>query len=225
MKNVLILPCYRPNFRIIELVSYFENYNNLQVILVNNGNNYEYQNIFDELVKINNLILIKVDENQGKGFGIKYALNYISKFKSLNSVIFADSDGQHTNEDIRKFVEYCTNNKLDNTFLIGSRNHNRHTPKKNLIGNILYNFALRIFKKIYLKDSLCGLRAISFTNINELIQIKYNDFKFEIETIFLLKRKNFFFKEIEISSTYFNNAKSNFSSFKDTFQLIYMLFI
>ena len=59
MKNVLILPCYRPNFRIIELVSYFENYNNLQVILVNNGNNYEYQNIFDELVKINNLILIK----------------------------------------------------------------------------------------------------------------------------------------------------------------------
>ena len=106
-------------------------------------------------------------------------------------------------------------------FVIGNRLHNKKTPLRNYLGNKIYNYILKKKCKLHIKDVLCGLRALHFSNLDILLNIKENEFEFEVETvkkIFTDERLNI--KEVDISSTYFKNHKSHFSQIKDSFKLI-----
>ena len=51
-----------------------------------------------------------------------------------------------------------------------------------------------------------------------------NDFAFEVECLIKLVKMNFNIKEIDISSTYFSDNKSNFQKFSDSLRLVKLLF-
>ncbi len=201
------------------------NHSDINNIIIDNGNDQNYHLYFDNISKKSNCTVFRVESNSGKGNGIKKGINFVCKnYKSIEFVIFADADGQHTYEDIVKFINLC--NKLNNDiFLIGKRKHNFNTPIKNRLGNLIYNFLLNRKYRLNLGDSLCGLRAIHFSKINILKNLNSNEFDFEVESLIKLKKeKNIKFKEVPISSTYFDNHKSNFLSIKDSIKLINYLY-
>ena len=201
------------------------NQNNIIKIIVDNGNSDAYREYFEIISKKSNCIVYRIEKNTGKGNGIKKGIDFLVKnFDSINFVIFADADGQHTFSDIMTFINTC--NQLDyNYFLIGKRKHNLKTPIKNRLGNLIYNVMLNNKFKLELSDSLCGLRAIHFSKIHILNQLNTNQFDFEIESLIKIKNeKNMKFKEVSISSTYFSNHKSNFSPLTDSLKLINYLY-
>ena len=195
--------------------------NKTEVLVINNGNNQEYDNLFDQISKKEKCTVTKVNKNFGKGFGIKKGLEFVlNNYFNIGYVIFADDDGQHTPKDIKIFLKKI-NNIDDNYFLIGKRQHTLKTPIKNFLGNKIYNKILKYKYNFKISDALCGLRAIHIKNAEILLKIQNNEFEFEVETIREMhKYKKIHIKEIEVSSTYIANNKSNFSPFLDSFKLI-----
>ena len=225
MKHAILFPCYKPDHRLNELIDSLKDQNNLIIILIDNGNDNSYHNYFKLLSKKSNCVVFRINENNGKGNGIKKGINFLyQNYISIEYVIFADSDGQHTYNDIIKFINVC-NNVQNNFFLIGRRRHNLRTPFKNRFGNLIYNFLINRKYKLGLKDTLCGLRAIHFAKIDILRNLNTDEFDFEIETLLKIKNeKNIHFKEVEISSTYFSDRKSNFLPIIDSIKLIHYLY-
>lgn len=225
MNHLILIPSYKPDPNFFNLIQKFLLYKNINIIVINNGNDLKYKKYFNKIESLDRCLVINVEINYGKGNGIKKAIPFIlNKFKDTGYVIFADADGQHTYQDIGVFLKKIKN-LSKNYFIIGNRLHNKNTPIKNLIGNKIYNFILRKKFKFTVKDALCGLRAIHYSNLNLLLEIKENEFEFEVETIKKIHiNKLLKIEEINISSTYFKNHKSHFSTIKDSFKLIKFIF-
>jgi hypothetical protein len=225
MKHAIIFPAYKPDDQLIKLLDSLKDNKEVVNLIVDNGNDYAYELYFEKIKKIQNCFVLKVNVNEGKGKGIKKGIKYLKALKiDLNYVIFSDADGQHTYQDISKFIEMC-NNVDDNFFLIGDRQHNIRTPLKNRLGNLIYNFLLNQKYKLQLNDSLCGLRAINFSNLYILEELSTDEFDFEIDTLITIKtRFKINFKQVNISSTYFKERKTNFLSMLDSYKLIKYLY-
>ena len=225
MKNIVLIPSYKPDKRLSQLVNSLNSVKDLMIMIVNNGNGQEFNTNFHKIEKLDNIFICNIKTNRGKGYGIKKGIEEILKNHSgVKNIIFADGDGQHTTGDIIKFHKELNNSNIVNTFLIGNRRHNFNTPKINLIGNKIYKILFSLIRGININDSLCGLRAISVTHSKKLLKMNNNDFAFEIECIIKLVKMNFNIKEIDISSTYFKDNKSNFQKFSDSLRLIKLLF-
>lgn len=225
MKNIVLIPSYKPDKRLSQLVNSLNTEQDLSIMIVNNGNGQEFNRDFNKLEKLQNIYICNIKNNKGKGYGIKKAIQEILRnHLDVKNIIFADGDGQHTNQDIIKFHKKLVNYNMERTFLIGNRRHNFNTPKINLFGNKIYKILFFLIRGIKINDSLCGLRAISSVNSKILLKMYNNDFAFEVECIIKLIKMNFNIKELDISSTYFKDNKSNFQKFSDSLRLIKLLF-
>ena len=199
--------------------------NNIIKIIIDNGNDNDYHQYFKEISDMSGCSVFKIEQNTGKGNGIKRGISFLCQnYRLIDFVIFADADGQHTTNDILKFINQCNYLSKD-FFLIGKREHNFKTPLKNRLGNLFYNFLINRKFNLGISDSLCGLRAIHFSKIDILKNLNTNQFDFEIESLIKIKNeKSINFKEVLISSTYFNNRKSNFSPITDSIKLVNYLY-
>lgn len=223
--NIILIPAYKPNIETIKLIKSLNTLNNCKILLVNNGCPISYLHYFEEIEKNNYAEIINKDFNNGKGAGIKFGLKYLKKnYKTINNIIFADCDGQHTKEDIDKFIYTFKETKKDFNFYIGKRQFSLKNPKKNYFGNKIFNFLMKVFHKIDIDDCLCGLRAINYNLIDILININANEFDYEIISLIRLKKGNIKMKQITIPATYLKDNKSNFKSFIDSIKLILSIF-
>ena len=102
MQIILLIPDYKPTFRLVELINSINLEKNFRTIIINNGNNHSHNLIFEELEKKKYVKILKLTKNYGKGYGIKEGLKYCLKMKEVDKIIFADCDGQHTKNDILK---------------------------------------------------------------------------------------------------------------------------
>ena len=137
MKNkdvVVVIPTLNPNIEIMttfmnKLVKEFSN-----IVVVNDGSRDEYNKFFEDLQK-KKIIVLKHHINYGKGRALKTALNYIlNEYKEIKAIITADSDGQHSVEDILKVADKTR--KHQNAYVLGSRDFKQsNVPFKSRYGN------------------------------------------------------------------------------------------
>ena len=224
MSNIVMIPAYKPDQRLVSLVKELSKYEQLNILVINNGNRIEYLNYFDVISTLKKVSVLNIKKNQGKGFGIKAGLRHINlNFKNIQNIIFADADGQHLPSDIMNIALEMQKYDDKNLLLVGNRKHNNLTPLKNLFANKLFNFFFKKKLKLNINDSLCGLRAIKIGDINLCNNLKYNDFRFEVEMIILFSYRNLNIYEKDIQSVYFRGTKSTLS-LMDVFRLIHILF-
>ena len=74
MNYIALIPSFEPDDKLIILVKELKN-NNFINVVVNDGSNEKYNNIFNECKKYAKVI--NYDENQGKGYALKTGLKYI----------------------------------------------------------------------------------------------------------------------------------------------------
>ena len=220
MKIILLIPAYKPSKRLIELINSINFSEYFRAIIIDNGNEVEYFGIFNELKKIKFVDIIRVEENKGKGFGLKKGIFHCYNHTKCNKIIFADADGQHTKLDILRIKKELSKNKKLNEFIISKRNHTLKTPFLNLIGNTLYSLIFNFIFNTKVKDPLSGLRAMDIEEGNKLLSIESNGFEFEVETIIFFKKSKLPIKNINTSSTYFKDNKSNFNKFFDSLKVL-----
>ncbi|MFX1486692.1 MAG: glycosyltransferase family 2 protein [Promethearchaeota archaeon] len=164
--------------------------------------------------------VIRHPRNRGKGEALKTGF---IKAVSVNAdvVITLDGDGQHSPNEILKFLKVLKQENVD--IVVGSRflkevTVGRKMPGHRVISNTLTTNILRVFFGIPLTDSQSGFRAF---RVKTLKKLGYTDSKFAAETEILIDahKKGFKIREVDIKTKY-GTEESKIKPLKDTIRWI-----
>ncbi|MBR9704727.1 glycosyltransferase family 2 protein [Candidatus Pacearchaeota archaeon] len=172
-----------------------------------------------KIAKNHNVRLIKHDKI---GYGIAYQEGFKEAYGKY--IFMADADCTYDFNEIPNFIKYL---KEGHDFVIGNRF--AYKFEKNImpwshkyIGNPILSSILRLFFGTKIKDSHCGMRAISKKAL-ESLDLKTKGMEFASEMVIKAHKKHLKIKELPIKY-YPREGESKLSSFKDGWRhLKYML--
>ncbi len=197
MKYIALIPSFEPDDKLIKLVKELKN-NKFINVVVNDGSNEKYNNIFDECKKYAKVI--NYDENQGKGHALKTGLKYIKDNYKESIVVTIDSDGQHRVVDAKKLCDYISKN--NNILVLGKRIRNEKTPLRSKLGNAITRKIFNLISGTDIYDTQTGLRCFHSNLIDYMLQVEGERYEYEMNMLLNLKRNNIPAKEIEIETIY-----------------------
>ena len=217
MKNrIALIPSYEPDDNLLKVVNELLE-NNFTVVVVNDGSNISFDEIFDQLPK--EVRHLSYETNQGKGHALKHGLTYIKdNFNDNSIVVTLDSDGQHKVKDAIKICDVC--DELGG-IVLGSRYFGKDVPRKSRFGNFMarLSFLLSTHHKLY--DTQTGLRAFDYSLLERLIGIKGERYEYEMNVLLDAVRNNIPLKEERIETIYLdNNSGTHYNAFKDTLRIM-----
>lgn len=222
----IIIPAYEPDERLLILLKELKKAELNHIILVNDGSSKKYDDVFLEASKLiePNGNFIVYPENQGKGYALKTAFEYVLEhLPDAVGVVTADSDGQHTVECIQKMI--CALKENPDNLILGVRQFDGdNVPWKSKFGN---NLTIKIFQLVtgaYISDTQTGLRGIPKTLMKECLLIKENRFEFEMKML-IQSVDCYRVTEVPIQTVYDSKIKhqTHFNPLKDSFRIYRIL--
>ena len=219
MKIVPIIPSLNPSEKLLTLVQELINNNYKKIIIVNDGS--DKSEIFDELKKKEECIVLTHEINKGKGCALKTAFSYYREnlINEYNGVITLDSDGQHIISDVLNISNILIDN---NMFILGTRLFNtKETPLRNKMGNFITSQVFKSLYGTYLKDTQTGLRAIPNRLIDLHLLCDGEKFEYEINTLIELVKIKEKILQIDIKTIYLENSnkESHFKPISDSYRI------
>ena len=223
MEKIALIPAYQPDENLYEIVQELKNLN-FRIFVVNDGSYSEVSKyVFDKISS--DCEIIKFDKNRGKGAALKAGLQRIKQLRLVSSnIVTLDADGQHLPSDADNVLKKLYHSNAD--LVLGTRNFfDTKIPFRSLFGNIFTAYLLYGLKKKLLLDTQTGLRAFSYYQIDELLEIKEENYDWEFAVLnkfFSLNKK---ISTCIISTIYeTGNPSSHFKKVLDSAK-IYNIFI
>lgn len=215
MSYIALIPSYEPDAALLKIVNELIEAH-FEIVVVNDGSDSSYDTIFQKLP--NEVHYLSYEKNHGKGYALKYGLNYIKQtFVAPYIVVTMDSDGQHTVTDAIKVCEAC---KEKGHLIIGSRHFDKKAPLKSRFGNWLARTSFFLSTHHHIYDTQTGLRAFNDTLIDDLKDIKGDRYEYEMNVLLDLIRKDVPVYEVPIATIYINqNAGTHYNPIKDTWKI------
>lgn len=224
-KISIVIPSYEPDDRLLDLCQRLKNADiSDNVIILDDGSGKDYEHYFTEVSEKFGFTILRHAINLGKGRALKDAFNYvISNIPNQLGVVTADSDGQHSPEDIKRVMTTLYNNPKN--LILGSRDFNGdQVPVKSSLGNKITSKVCKLAWGVTISDTQTGLRGIPLDFMKELLEVPGE--RFEFETRMLLSSKGKWpILEIPIETIYDSKEdhSSHFDPVKDSFR-IYKIF-
>ena len=223
----IVIPSYEPDERLIDLLEELDEKNIAPVVLLNDGSDSSYDEIFDrakEIISKKGGVYLEHEVNMGKGKGLKDAFSYIlTNMPEAIGCVTADSDGQHTPDCIRAIVDKLI--KCPNKLILGVRDFDDPgVPRKSRLGNKITVKVFKFFTGLSISDTQTGLRGISRDFMKDLLKTKGD--RFEYETRMLIETKDKVgIEEVTIETVYDSkeNHTTHFNPVKDSIR-IYKIF-
>lgn len=220
----VIIPSYEPDKSLIILCEELIKAGIKNVIVLDDGSGEEYRGIFDTIQKKYNYTILRHAVNLGKGRALKEAFNYaLNKNSGILGVVTADSDGQHTPEDIMRCMEALVNHP--GSLILGCREFKgRDIPWKSKVGNELTKKVCGYLCGIKISDTQTGLRGIPNTFMKELLSVSGERFEFETNMLIACK-EHISITEISIKTVYDSKTdhRTHFDPIRDSVR-IYKIF-
>lgn len=193
----IIMPCYKGEKFIEQSIREVEKVvnkfcNSFEIIVVVDGfvdKTYEIAKRLEE--EFDNLKVIGYKENKGKGYAIKYGL----EFCKGKYVAFLDSDLDYHPSALEWFLEKIKNDNVD--IVIGNRREKNSVFEYPFIRKILsycFNVYVNlIFPELRLKDTQAGIKIFKKDIIKDLFNIEYKlkGYAFDICILVLARRKKY----------------------------------
>ncbi|MDC1060380.1 glycosyltransferase family 2 protein [Alphaproteobacteria bacterium] len=182
-----------------DLVKYF-NYDDVEVIVVNDGSYDDSYNILEKLKKNSYMFeyqLINLTRNFGKGYAVREgAKNSTGKY-----LLLQDADLELDIKDSKEIYEIISNDdEIDCIF--GSRYLSGKLKKHNyFINELIGKLNTLIFNLFFgqsLSDIHCGLKIFS-RDVYSKINLSVNDFGLEIDIAAQIIKNNYFIYEVGVS--------------------------
>ncbi|WGF37187.1 glycosyltransferase family 2 protein [Lysinibacillus capsici] len=191
MKNIAaIIPAYNPQQSLITYVHQLLATTITQIIIVNDGSDQKYKDIFENLDKIERCQVLQHDCNIGKGGALKTAFAYIREQQArCHGILTIGAHGQHTLQDV-KLVLTMTK-VFSEGIVLGVRNF-RSTDSTFLSywGNRATSLFFEILYHKKLMDTQTGLRYISINELPWLMKVKGERYDYDTNMLVAaLKRK------------------------------------
>ncbi|PWM46780.1 MAG: hypothetical protein DBX47_01550 [Clostridiales bacterium] len=223
-RTIVLIPCYEPDEKLFRLLKELYETNFLKIVLVNDGSGESFSPIFKQCEESFGCTLISYQTNRGKGFALKTGFRYIiDKIQDFDCIVTADSDGQHTPEDIRRVAaESLANPEF---LILGTRDYkNKNVPLRSKFGNSLTRIVFKFISGISINDTQTGLRGFSKKVVKNFIKTAGDRYDYEMRVLMQTKQKNIPIKQVKIETVYIDdNSSSHFNPFKDSIR-IYSVF-
>jgi glycosyltransferase involved in cell wall biosynthesis len=218
----VLIPAYRPDSHLIDLVNELNESGINDIIIVDDGSGSEYEDIFSSLAENTNCHICTHAVNLGKGRAIKTGLNFaITSYRDILGVITADSDGQHLPRDIIKVHKKLIENPGD--LILGCRNFDRNVPFRSKIGNEVTKIVFHLLIGMKVSDTQTGLRGIPARYIPVCLKMDGEKYDFEINMLASCRRNEIAIKETPIETVYIDQNRS--SLFNPVFDSIKIYFV
>jgi len=223
MNIQIVMPGFNESARIKKVLSDLDD-KGYKVIFVDDGSSDNTKLIISDS-KFKNVKLIEHKINLGKGAALKTGCEYAFSH-GADAVILMDSDGQHSVNDLSKFVEKLESQKFDVIF--GSRNLGLDMPFIRYIGNKVASVIVNLMFGIYVSDLVSGYRALT-KKAYEKAKWSHSrppGYGVETEMIIRVKKANLKYCEIPVATIYYDNYKgvSILDAFGVLFSLVYWKF-
>ena len=223
----IIIPAYEPDEKLLRLIDELNNAGLGPVIVVNDGSDKaRFGQIFEGVAQKGATVLTHA-VNMGKGRALKTSFNYcLNTYEDLLGVITADSDGQHTAEDIEKCKEALIQSGQDQALVLGCRNFNESgIPARSVFGNKTTSRVMKLLLGLSISDTQTGLRGISVPFMKYLLTEKGERFEFETNMLIATKELGIKIVEVPIKTIYLEeNKSSHFNPILDSIR-IYAVFV
>ena len=209
MSIYILIPAYKPDEKLIQLLKDLDNV--MPVLVVDDGSGQNCAHIFDEAEALGATVLHH-PENKGKGAALKTGIKYLAD-KGAQGIITADSDGQHTPEDIQKIADAMAENP--DTFITGGRDFSQMPPRSKF-GNTITCWLFRLTTRIKITDTQTGLRGLPSCMFENLLSVEGDRYEYEMNVLLKLREWGTPYKEIPISTVYIgSNESSHFQPIND----------
>ncbi|NLA53591.1 MAG: glycosyltransferase family 2 protein, partial [Clostridiales bacterium] len=182
---VVLIPTLHPDHLLVQYVEDLESLGFNRILIVDDGSGTEYASLFEQLDKHPSCQGIGYPTNQGKGYALKYGMRFISEhYPEAAGIVTADSDGQHTADDVLKVAESLVIHPKG--LIIGSRDFKTdNVPWTSLAGNRLTSFFFAILYGKWLPDTQTGLRGFSLDLIPLMLEVPGDRFEYEMNMLIL----------------------------------------
>lgn len=219
MSSVVIIPSLNPNEKLLEIVKSCNALGLSNIILIDDGSDEKHKYVFDNAASLGAIVL-KHEINRGKGAALKTAFAYLKSCdKDYEGCITADSDGQHTPEDILRVAQRLEECKA---FVIGVRDFSgKDVPFKSRFGNSFSSFFFRINTGMKCPDTQTGLRGIPYSMLDFALAVEGQRYDYEMNFLMSVAKDKHHIEMLTIQTIYEdNNSVSHFRPIKDS-ALIY----
>lgn len=217
MKTALIIPAYKPDKEMLELLERFRGNEDFCPVVVDDGSGEAFEPIFAAVPDF--AVLLRHEVNRGKGAALKTAIAYVlEKMPQCELALTADADGQHRYEDIVMVNESAK--KRPNELVLGSRRFDGDVPFRSRFGNGVTRqvFAIASGQKVY--DTQTGLRVFGRNAMQRFLKVPGDRYEYEINMLLDAAQAGIRIHEETIATVYLDdNSSSHFNPFKDSLKI------
>ena len=207
----IIIPIYNENDilekNILNILNYFQNKSDFEIIVIDDGSTDNSIKTLNSL-KLNNLIILRNNQNMGKGHSI---IKGVLESKG-DLILQTDADLSAPIMEFEKlFIKY--KNGFD--FVIGSRSkaNSKVNTKQNFFRIILgklFNILTYLILNLNYNDTQCGFKIYNSTKLKNVIKsCKVKKFCIDVEILYLAKLKKYKVMEEGIIWNDKKNSKVN----------------
>ena len=194
------------------------------ILVVDDGSSAEYQPIFEEIARWDRCAVTHHPVNKGKGAALRTGFAYIQEHTSLEGIITADSDGQHTVPDTLKLAAELSDKE---ELLLGSRDfskNNPNVPPKSRFGNRMTSGVFRALYGHWLPDTQTGLRAFHRGLIDFMLSVTGDRFEYEMNMLIQCSANKIPMRPITIETIYHEENKgTHFHPIRDSWRIYKLL--
>jgi putative flippase GtrA len=221
---VVVIPALNPGTELIALVHQLRYQGFGRFIIVNDGSDTPYDQVFGQVAEGPAVTVLKHTRNCGKGRALKTAFNYfLTHCHDYYGVVTVDADGQHAPDDIRNVAEILL--KAPHTLVLGTRSFARKIPLRSKMGNALTRCIFRFMLGKPISDTQTGLRGIPSSFLTQFTEVPGERYEYETNMLISVFRNGSKTVEMPINTIYINgNRSSHFNPLIDSLLIYFVLF-
>lgn len=223
---IVIIPSYEPELSFYEICQEIVLADSgLKLVVVDDGSGTEYEEVFNRIMNIPNVTILRHYVNLGKGRALKTAFNYVlNEYPDAVGVVTADSDGQHSIEDIIRVKEALLENPF--SLILGCRTFDdKCIPLKSRSGNVITKAVFHYVTGVKVSDTQTGLRGIPYNFMACLMNTTGERFEYETNMLIESKKKGVSIVEVPIKTLYDSKKghKTHFNPIRDSVKIYAVL--
>ena len=225
METFALIPSYRPDHRLVELVGQLAACGRFAgTVVVDDGSGPDYAATFEAAGAAPGVEVLRHATNVGKGAALKTGINGILAHHGPDvQIVTVDGDGQHDAEDAAKVADVLATNPA--ALVIGARSFGKGVPLRSRIGNLLTRRLVRIFHGLKLADTQSGLRGLPGAFAVRALAPPSQRYEYELDMLILAGATGTPIVETPIATIYTNgNRSSHFNPIVDSLLIYFSLF-
>lgn len=212
----VLIPSYEPDQHLIDVVAELRRWApGWHVLIVDDGSSLQCASIFTMAAALGATVLTH-DANRGKGAALKTGFAWLREHAAGQTVVCADSDGQHLVPDIVRVGSAVR----PGTMVLGGRRFAGKVPMRSRFGNSVTRHVFRALSGVPVYDTQTGLRAYPAELLDWLATVPGERFEYEFQALLRARTAGIRIVEVEISTVYeVERRSSHFRTVRDSMRI------